>query len=299
MFYTEDASGFGLYLFLEGQTFCAFLPLSEIRARFGESERVLDIFRSTYLGGAKRVISVEGMAFLSNPSITVDSSELKSVLNHFIEDFKKITTTTSGGSGTPGQALIPVTLGSGKMRRCLGCGKILLSGETQCPACGSEMLTDKDVDMDLTKWIGWDFQCTVKYMLEFLKKYKMSQITDVTTEQKEKIKEALINSLTQGWNLNKIEYEINNVVDDEDKARMIARTEIIRVANEGALLHFKEQDIEKVRWLAVPSAPGGRTCDDCLARNGREYLLKDATGKIPSHPFCRCCYIPIVSKENV
>lgn len=295
-FYIESSEGFKFYMLMEAQIFTTFITIDEIKRRFGDSIMVFELFKATYMRDAIKINSINFENTAVSKDIKVDASELKTVLDGFLNDFKKFTLTSTGGQGTAGYAMIPVRLGSGKIRRCESCGQILLSGETACPACGSERLTDKDVDMDLKRWVGWDFEGTIKWILMFLEKYTMSQITDVTNEQKVSIKDALIHSITEGWTLNKLENTIAIVVNDEDRARMIARTEVIRCANEGALLHYEEGNIEKVRWIATPSAPGGRTCDRCLALNGKEFLLKDAKGKIPLHVYCRCTFSPIVEK---
>jgi SPP1 gp7 family putative phage head morphogenesis protein len=294
--YMETSESFRLFMLMEAQVFSTEITFEEVRSRFGNSPMVIELFRSTYIRDAIKINSIDTESSSISKDIKVDASELKTVLDGFLNDFKKFTLTSTGGQGTAGYAMIPVRLGSGRIRRCESCGQILLSGETSCPACGSENITDKDVEMEMKKWVGWDFEGTVKWILMFLEKYTMSQITDVTNEQKLSIKDALIHSITEGWTLNKLENTIATVVNDEDRARMIARTEVIRCANEGALLHYEEGNIEKVRWIATPSAPGGRTCDRCLALNGKEFLLKDAKGKIPLHVYCRCSFLPVVEK---
>jgi SPP1 gp7 family putative phage head morphogenesis protein len=283
-------------MFMEAQIFSTTITMEEIKGRFGSSIMVLELFKATYLSDSVKIESIDIESNMLSKDIKIDASDLKNVLDGFLNDFKKFTLTSTGGQGTAGYAMIPVRLGSGKIRRCESCGQILLSGEEACPACGSERITGKDAEMELKKFVGWDFEGTVKWILMFLEKYTMSQITDVNSEQKKLIKDALIQSITQGWTLNKLENTIATVVNDEDRARMIARTEVIRCANEGALLHYEEENIEKVRWIATPSAPGGRTCDRCLEMNGKELLLKDAKGKIPLHVYCRCSFLPIVEK---
>jgi SPP1 gp7 family putative phage head morphogenesis protein len=299
--YIENGEGFKFYMLMEAQVFSTFISLEDIRARFGDSQFVIELFRSTYLHDGIKINSIDFADSGVSKDIKIDASDFKGALDSFraaMDDFKKFTMTATGGQGTAGYALIPTTVAGTPMRRCEGCGNIILSGETRCPACGSERLTDKDADMTILKWVGWDFMGTVKYILKFLEKYRMSQITDVNDEEKLAIKGHLISSVRDGWTLGKLENEIDMVVGNQEKARMIARTEIIRSANEGALLQYKEEkNADVVKWLAVPSAPGGRTCPDCLARNGREYLIKDAQGKIPLHPFCRCCWLPVTKMQ--
>jgi len=295
-FYIESPTEFRAFVFMEAQVFETEISINEIKTRFGDSIYVLDLFKTTYFRNAIKIESIEGEVASIYKDIKIDATELKIILDNFLKGLNKITLTNMGDQGTAGYALIPVTPGSGKIRRCESCGQILLSGEAACPACGSEKITDKNTEIEMKKWVGWDFEGTVKWILMFLEKYALSQITDITHEQKISIKDALIKSITEGWTLNKLENTILTVVNDEDRARMIARTEVIRAANEGALLHYKDQEIEKVKWIATPSAPGGRTCDRCLALNGKEFLLKDAKGKIPLHVFCRCTWTPLISQ---
>jgi uncharacterized protein with gpF-like domain len=75
---------------------------------------------------------------------------------------------------------------------------------------------------------------------------------------------------------------------------MIARTESTRVAAEGALLNYKQNDIEECSWLA---GTGERTCSDCWDMNGKIMSISEAQGQIPKHPYCRCTYIPIVKSS--
>ena len=294
LFYTETPNEFNLYMFLEAQTFYTTITVTEIQERFGRGQGVMVMFRTTYLKDAVRLELVETGIGTEIAKASIDTTNLQQVLDKFLSDFSKLTVTTTGGQGTAGYAMIPVRMGSGKPRRCMSCGNIILSGESVCPACGSHEIEEKGVELDAKKWVGWDFEGTIKYMLQFLGGYNFAQITTLNAKQKKTIKQMLIDSITQGWDMNKLESEIQTVTGDENSARMIARSEVIRAANEGALLHYKEKDIEKVRWLAVPSAPGGRTCEKCLERNGREYLIKDVEGQIPLHPYCRCTITPVV-----
>jgi len=72
---------------------------------------------------------------------------------------------------------------------------------------------------------------------------------------------------------------------------MIARTEVVRLSNNGALKVYEKRDVEKVRWV---SALSERTCDICGPMNGMVYEIKDASGVLPIHPQCRCRFVPII-----
>ena len=73
------------------------------------------------------------------------------------------------------------------------------------------------------------------------------------------------------------------------RAVAIVRTEVTRVANQGAINHYKEGGITKIKWVA---SVGKRTCPECEALNGEIYNI-DNHPAIPVHPMCRCTVIPV------
>jgi SPP1 gp7 family putative phage head morphogenesis protein len=76
----------------------------------------------------------------------------------------------------------------------------------------------------------------------------------------------------------------------ESRPNVIARTETVRLANAGLLDNYKENGINKVRWLAALS---DRTCIQCESRNGEVHQLNESYGLIPLHPSCRCSWISV------
>jgi len=292
-FYVETPKDFTIFMLLEGQVFYTTMTMEEIQLRFGRSAYVVELFKATYIRDGIKVKTLETTTEIIK-DVNIETTNLKEILDNFLHSFEKITTTASGGQGTAGYAMIPVRMSDGKPKRCMDCGNIILSNETVCPSCGSYNIKEKDVELDTKKWVGFDFTGDIKYMLEFLEKYDFARITTLDKKQKKTIKQMLIDSLIQGWNMNKLESEIETVTKDENLARVIARTEIMVVANQGAILHYEDKGIEKVRWIAVPSAPGGRTCDKCLSLHGKEFLIKDIKDKLVIHPYCRCTIAPVV-----
>ena len=75
----------------------------------------------------------------------------------------------------------------------------------------------------------------------------------------------------------------------EKRSIAIVRSEVTRMANEGATKHFKEGGIEKIRWVA---SFGPRTCPDCEALNGQIYPINEHPA-IPLHTMCRCTLVPV------
>lgn len=77
------------------------------------------------------------------------------------------------------------------------------------------------------------------------------------------------------------------------RARMIARTEVIRAHAEGQLDAMERMGVEKVGVMVEWDTAGDDlVCPLCESMSGAVMKLKEARGLIPRHPSCRCSYIP-------
>lgn len=77
------------------------------------------------------------------------------------------------------------------------------------------------------------------------------------------------------------------------RALVIARTEIINAHSEGQLDAFEKLGVDKIGVRAEWStALDDRVCPACAALEGKVFTVKEARGKIPLHPNCRCAWIP-------
>ena len=84
------------------------------------------------------------------------------------------------------------------------------------------------------------------------------------------------------------------------RARMIARTEVIRAHHVATIAEYERADAEMdVTVMAEWATAGFKVCDYCsdMAMGG-PYSLKQIEGMIPAHPSCRCCALPIVKRES-
>ena len=149
-------------------------------------------------------------------------------------------------------------------------------------------------DMSIKKFIGIDFSLVSTAMLNYIKDYDFPLVSGLTKKEKELLKELFIRALTENWTMFELERKINEIVKDDVKTDMILRTETIRIANEGALRVYDSEGIKKVKWIATPSFPGGRTCEICLNNNGKIYDLEEAKGMIPAHVNCRCAWSAVI-----
>jgi SPP1 gp7 family putative phage head morphogenesis protein len=81
------------------------------------------------------------------------------------------------------------------------------------------------------------------------------------------------------------------------RAEMLARTETIRCFAESTLQEFKNWGVEGVTALAEWStAMDDRVCPKCESMQGKVFTLDEAEGLIPSHPQCRCVWLPWIEE---
>ena len=80
-----------------------------------------------------------------------------------------------------------------------------------------------------------------------------------------------------------------------NRARMLARTEVINAHAEGTLNTLESFGIEEVTaQVELVAAMDERTCAVCEGLNGTVFTIKEARGVIPVHPNCRCTWVPVV-----
>jgi len=126
--------------------------------------------------------------------------------------------------------------------------------------------------------------------LEWIATRSLTLATSINETTKREIRKQLAEGFEQGESIPKLTRRIRGYFDNAYKRRapMVARTEVISAANEGALRGYEEQGIQKVEFYPAPDA-----CGECLAEVG-VYPVDEAHGKIPVHPNCRCVFLSIV-----
>ena len=176
-------------------------------------------------------------------------------------------------------------------------------------------------DMDLKTWInikeiqGFNY---TDYLVEILKIIKSDNFKDLAGKVEEDYQNGLLTPteiaklrliLRDGFRKNLSVREIENNLKEEinfkdritstgttpavSRPNTIARTETVRLANEGLKELYKVNGIEKVRWL---SAISDRTCPICEALNGQVFNINEiniGNGQPPAHSNCRCSLISV------
>lgn len=211
--------------------------------------------------------------------------------------------------------------GSGDKRISLN-PYVVQSYESQkvCPHCSESVSHINSIE----EWLGFNYKEYLGYIEEAIQNDSFDLLKAVTEIEKEagrltesqilKLKDVLSEGMKKGQGISQMAKNLDKtaglkdlyqmedgklklgasglprlVRTKEKRATMIIRTEVTRVANAGAVEHYKEKGIKRVEWVA---SFGDRTCPDCEALNGKIYEI-GARPDIPLHAMCRCTLAPI------
>jgi SPP1 gp7 family putative phage head morphogenesis protein len=112
----------------------------------------------------------------------------------------------------------------------------------------------------------------------------------------------LSQGMIEGKNPNVIAREINKSIDTIKikRARVLARTEVIRAHHLANVNEFERAGIVEVEVLAEwVTAGDGRVCLICQGLEGTIWKLEDIRGALPAHAQCRCVIVPIVQEPSL
>ncbi len=128
---------------------------------------------------------------------------------------------------------------------------------------------------------------------ELSKKFKKeASDSDVTWSLFNKL---LIKSVSDFQKLSSIYYDMAIFLNEEGRNS----SDMKGLSAKMKLLDFKQNGIEKVRWVA---SAGARTCKKCESLNGKVFLMDEALEKIPLlvkdcknlDDGCRCCWVAVI-----
>lgn len=125
---------------------------------------------------------------------------------------------------------------------------------------------------------------------------EMKGVTDAMNQQLARV---LAEGMAEGLGPEEI---ANNIVDRVDnigiaRARLIARTEIIRAHHQANIQEYRQAGVEGVQIIAEWSTR--RTmdvCPECQALEGQYFTLDAIEPMLPAHPNCRCIAIPVLQE---
>lgn len=191
--------------------------------------------------------------------------------------------------------------------------------------CGQHLTEADSGDLTVKEWVnlqevrGFTYSDYLAKIIQITKNDNFPELLAESAEDLElgllpekevgKLKEILKTGFKKNQTIRQIQTNIEKNVNIPDRYRInengekvlslsagnrpnaIARTETNRLANKGLIEHYKENKIEKVRFLAALS---DRTCPICEELNSRVYPIEESDGVIPVHTACRCTFIPVV-----
>jgi SPP1 gp7 family putative phage head morphogenesis protein len=135
------------------------------------------------------------------------------------------------------------------------------------------------------------------------------ELTGITSQMDTQISRVLAQGIIDGKNPLKLAEILNKTISGpvgdlsmtdtlgrfipaERRAKMLARTEIIRAHHLGTIQEYENWEVEGVSVQAEWVTAGYNVCPDCQALEGRVFSLDEIRGMIPLHPHCRCMALP-------
>lgn len=124
-----------------------------------------------------------------------------------------------------------------------------------------------------------------------------SELEGITAAMDKRISSTLATGMAQGKGIREIGKMLDEAVDKIgiNRARLLARTEVISAHAEATLNTYEEARIEGVEVLSeFTTSQDNKVCQKCEALEGRTYTPSEARGVIPVHPNCRCAWVPVI-----
>ncbi len=104
----------------------------------------------------------------------------------------------------------------------------------------------------------------------------------------------LAEGLEAGESAANLKRRLAELLDDANRAEMIARTESARAMTVATLDSYRDNGVAGRQWLAASDAD-----PDCAELDGRIVSMDEdfPEGDPPLHPFCRCGVAPVLAEE--
>jgi len=79
-----------------------------------------------------------------------------------------------------------------------------------------------------------------------------------------------------------------DLVSTRPKIERMARTEVMRAANEGRLAEYQLRGVVLVKWVDTSES----ACKECSALNGEVFTISELP-PLPKHPECTCTIVAV------
>jgi len=142
---------------------------------------------------------------------------------------------------------------------------------------------------------GHIFHFEDKDAIKFLEK-NAAQLSDSSLERlRGNLDEVIQEGVKEGKPIREVTKDVRAIFIDMKgyEAERIARTEVARGTNNGALMGYKSMAVEMVEFFANAGA-----CVECQAHHGEIMTIDEAMNMIPLHPNCYCFWLPRPDKSK-
>lgn len=134
-----------------------------------------------------------------------------------------------------------------------------------------------------------------------IRQYNYDLLTNLCTDLNKNFKDIILEGIINGKSVEEISRSLVdagispiNKHTAQQRAEMIARTEVNAVKQNAKLQAYKDNNI---KWVDIVTMRDNKVCPICLeAEANNPYSIEEAEGMIPFHTRCRCEYG--ASKEN-
>jgi len=134
-----------------------------------------------------------------------------------------------------------------------------------------------------------------------IRQYNYDLLTNLCDDLDKNFKDIILDGVVNGKSVNEIANELEiagisplNRHTAQQRAKMIARTEVNSVKNNARLQAYKDNG---VRWVDINTKGDIRVCQDCInIESNNPYTIEEVDGILPVHPNCRCFYT--ISNKN-
>lgn len=109
-----------------------------------------------------------------------------------------------------------------------------------------------------------------------------------------KLADAISDSFADGYHILDDDGNVERTIATDAWSNVVARTELSRAQNLGAVSLYRDAGIEKVMWVTTQ---GANVCDICEPADGEVMPLGDVFDSVdvdapPAHPNCCCALMP-------
>jgi SPP1 gp7 family putative phage head morphogenesis protein len=146
---------------------------------------------------------------------------------------------------------------------------------------------------------GFNFDSTDPRAVDWVRDHAGETIDGINADTREQIRDVIEDAFSDQFDVDDLTNEIANIIGDDARAEVIARTETMRASNEGQLEAWDQAKdaglltgTESKEWIVTPD---DRLCPICEPMDGITVGLDenfdvdgDQVDAPPAHPNCRC-----------